>query len=175
MLVAAFANSPLREGRPTGWRSTRQALWAAIGPGRTLAPPAGRRPARRLGRGTCWTRPVMCVRDDDGALGRCPDGLTFRDWTRAGAPRPPTREDLDYHLTTLFPPVRPRGHLELRMIDAQPGDDGWIVPLAVTDGALRRPGGRRDRLPRGEAARRDGGRRGPRPRNPLWATRPATA
>jgi glutamate--cysteine ligase len=32
----------------------------------------------------------------------------------------------------LFPPVRPRGHLELRMIDAQPGDDGWIVPLAVT-------------------------------------------
>lgn len=31
-----------------------------------------------------------------------------------------------------FPPVRPRGHLELRVIDAQPGGDGWIVPLAVT-------------------------------------------
>ena len=39
-------------------------------------------------------------------------------------------DDLTYHLSTLFPPVRPRGHLELRMIDAQPGD-GWIVPAAV--------------------------------------------
>jgi glutamate--cysteine ligase len=30
----------------------------------------------------------------------------------------------------LFPPVRPHGHFELRMIDAQPGD-GWVVPAAV--------------------------------------------
>ena len=43
--------------------------------------------------------------------------------------------DLKYHLSTLFPPVRPHGHLELRMIDAQPGD-GWIVPLAVTTALL---------------------------------------
>ncbi|KOG85757.1 glutamate--cysteine ligase, partial [Streptomyces varsoviensis] len=56
----------------------------------------------------------------------------FRAWARGGWPRPPTADDLAYHLTTLFPPVRPRGHLELRMIDAQPGDDGWLVPLAVT-------------------------------------------
>jgi glutamate--cysteine ligase len=40
-------------------------------------------------------------------------------------------DDLTYDLSTLFPPVRPRGHLELRMIDAQPGDDGWVVPAAV--------------------------------------------
>lgn len=75
--------------------------------------------------------PVMCIRQDDRAWD-VPDHMTFRDWTRSATPRPPTREDLDYHLTTLFPPIRPRGHLELRMIDAQPGDDGWIVPLAVT-------------------------------------------
>jgi len=58
---------------------------------------------------------------------------TFRDWVRdggSGTLRQPTPEDLDYHLSTLFPPVRPRGHMELRMIDAQP-DDGWIVPAAV--------------------------------------------
>ena len=48
----------------------------------------------------------------------------------SGTLRAPTPEDLDYHLSTLFPPVRPRGHMELRMIDAQPGD-GWIVPAAV--------------------------------------------
>jgi glutamate--cysteine ligase len=49
--------------------------------------------------------------------------------------RTPTSDDLAYHLSTLFPPVRPRGYLELRMIDAQPGN-GWIVPLAVTTALL---------------------------------------
>ncbi|MFJ3305150.1 ergothioneine biosynthesis glutamate--cysteine ligase EgtA [Streptomyces sp. NPDC086549] len=130
VLVAAFANSPLVEGRPTGWLSTRQLLWMEIGAGRAGAPPLDGEPR------AAWARhvldaPVMCVRRD-GVPWEVPEGLAFRDWTRSGAPRPPTREDLDYHLTTLFPPVRPRGHLELRMIDAQPGDDGWIVPLAVT-------------------------------------------
>ncbi|NUP16261.1 MAG: ergothioneine biosynthesis glutamate--cysteine ligase EgtA [Streptomyces sp.] len=130
VLVAAFANSPLAGSEPTGWLSTRQLLWMEIGPGRAGAPPLNGDPR------ASWARhvldaPVMCVRQDGGPWD-VPDGLTFRDWTTSGAPRPPTHEDLDYHLTTLFPPVRPRGHLELRMIDAQPGEDGWIVPLAVT-------------------------------------------
>ena len=50
----------------------------------------------------------------------------------------PTADDLDYHMSTLFPPVRPRGHLELRVIDAQPGD-GWIVPTAVVSALLDDP------------------------------------
>ncbi|MFF2850921.1 ergothioneine biosynthesis glutamate--cysteine ligase EgtA [Streptomyces sp. NPDC058001] len=130
VLVAAFANSPLCDGHPTGWRSTRQALWAALEPGRSAAPPLDAEPR------AAWARhvldaPVMCVRTEDGPW-LVPRDLSFRDWIRSGVPRPPTRDDLDYHVSTLFPPVRPRGHLELRMIDAQPGDDGWIVPLAVT-------------------------------------------
>jgi glutamate--cysteine ligase len=130
VLVAAFANSPAAGHEPTGWLSSRQLLWMEIGAGRAGAPPLEMDPR------TAWARhvldaPVMCVRRDGGPWD-VPEGLTFREWTRSGAPRPPTREDLDYHVTTLFPPVRPRGHLELRMIDAQPGDDGWIVPLAVT-------------------------------------------
>ncbi|MFI6562273.1 ergothioneine biosynthesis glutamate--cysteine ligase EgtA [Streptomyces sp. NPDC050534] len=130
VLVAAFANSPLAGRQPTGWRSTRQLLWLEIGPGRAGAPPLDGDPRR------AWARhvldaPVMCVRKDDGPWD-VPEGLTFRQWAASGAPRPPTREDLDYHITTLFPPVRPRGFLEMRMVDAQPGEDGWIVPLAVT-------------------------------------------
>ncbi|MEV1081208.1 ergothioneine biosynthesis glutamate--cysteine ligase EgtA [Streptomyces sp. NPDC050211] len=130
VLLAAFANSPLAARQPTGWRSSRQLQWVEIGAGRAGAPPLDGDPR------ATWARhvldsPVMCVRQDGGPWD-VPDGLTFREWTRSAAPRPPTHEDLDYHLTTLFPPVRPRGHLELRMIDAQPGDDGWIVPLAVT-------------------------------------------
>ncbi|MGW1255545.1 ergothioneine biosynthesis glutamate--cysteine ligase EgtA [Streptomyces sp. NPDC002513] len=128
VLVAAFAHSPLSRGRPTGWRSTRQSLWAAMDPGRSGAPPLVGDPR------AAWARhvmdaPVMCVRGGPGPW-HVPDGLSFRAWARSADP--PDRSDLDYHLTTLFPPVRPRGHLELRMIDAQPGDDGWIVPLAVT-------------------------------------------
>ena len=34
--------------------------------------------------------------------------------------------------------MRPRGHLEVRGIDAQPGD-GWMVPLAVTAALLDDP------------------------------------
>ena len=53
VLVAAFANSPLRDGKPTGWRSARQQVWANMDPGRTRAPACTASdggPARRLGR-----------------------------------------------------------------------------------------------------------------------------
>ena len=75
---------------------------------------------------------VMCVRRGEGQGWSAPPGLTFRDWLRGRGceERPPTMADLAYHLSTLFPPVRPQGHLEVRFIDAQPGD-GWIVPAAV--------------------------------------------
>ncbi|MFI9803017.1 ergothioneine biosynthesis glutamate--cysteine ligase EgtA [Streptomyces sp. NPDC052301] len=165
VLVAAFANSPLLGHEPTGWVSTRQLMWLEIGAGRAGAPPLDSAPRR------AWARhvldsPVMCVRRD-GEPWEVPEGLTFREWTRTRAPRAPTRADLDYHLTTLFPPVRPRGHLELRMIDAQPGDDGWIVPLAVTAALFDDP----------EAAERayrivkpltERALNLPAPHNPLW-------
>src|SRR5690606_14184354 len=38
--------------------------------------------------------------------------------------------DLDYHLSTLFPPVRPRGYFEVRYLDTQPGQD-WMLPAAA--------------------------------------------
>jgi ergothioneine biosynthesis glutamate--cysteine ligase EgtA len=129
VLVAAFANSPMRKGRPTGWRSARQQVWANIDPSRTRAPQVDGDP-RAAWAAYALDADVMCVRDPDSADWSAPPGLTFRDWVRGAPQRPPTTEDLDYHLSTLFPPVRPRGHLELRMIDAQPGD-GWIVPTAV--------------------------------------------
>ncbi|MFI8089855.1 ergothioneine biosynthesis glutamate--cysteine ligase EgtA [Streptomyces sp. NPDC086080] len=165
VLVAVFANSPLSGGRPTGWLSTRQLRWTQIGAGRAGGPVLDAAP-----RGA-WARhvldaPVMCVRDDGGPW-QVPEGMTFRDWTRSRAPRPPTRDDLDYHSTTLFPPVRPRGHLELRMIDAQPGDHGWIVPLAVTAALFDDPEAAETayRTVKPLAERTHGM---PAPHNPLW-------
>ena len=130
VLVAAFANSPLRLGRATGWKSTRQALWLQLDPTR-VTPPGGGDPR------AAWARyaldaSVMAVRDDRSRW-TVPAGVSFRGWLRSGRPRPATLADLDDHLRTLFPPVRPRGHLELRMIDGQLGD-AWLVPLAVAAG-----------------------------------------
>ena len=39
-LVAAFANSPRRDGRLTGWKSTRQAVWLDLDPARIGVPAA---------------------------------------------------------------------------------------------------------------------------------------
>jgi glutamate--cysteine ligase len=132
VLVAAFANSPLRCGRPTGWLSSRQQVWSRMDPGRTRPPLLGPDPREAWARYALDAQ-LMCVRNEGSADWSVPDGLTLRGWVRGDAAdrmRPPTAEDLDYHLSTLFPPVRPHGHFELRMIDAQPGD-GWVVPLAV--------------------------------------------
>ncbi|MFB6658443.1 ergothioneine biosynthesis glutamate--cysteine ligase EgtA [[Kitasatospora] papulosa] len=165
VLVAAFANSPFRQGRRTGWQSTRQALWADLDPARTLAP-QGRLAPRDAWAAHVLATPVMCVRNAEGPWD-VPEALTFRDWIRGGGPRPPVRDDLDYHLTTLFPPVRPRGHLELRMIDAQSGTDGWLVPLAVTTALFDDPEAAetvyRTVKPLAETAGLP-----PAPRNPLW-------
>ncbi|WP_329612384.1 ergothioneine biosynthesis glutamate--cysteine ligase EgtA [Streptomyces brevispora] len=165
VLVAVFANSPFRQGMPTPWRSTRQSLWTDLDPLRTLAP-AGQLPPRDAWASHVLDTPVMCIRGEAGPWA-VPEGLSFRDWIRCGVPRGPVRADLDYHITTLFPPVRPRGHLELRMIDAQSGDDGWLVPLAVTTALFDDPEAAetvyRTVKPLAETA-------GPlaAPRNPLW-------
>lgn len=142
-LVAAFANSPRQRGRSTGFRSTRQAVWQSLDPTRTCAPP--RRPGEDPG--TAYARwaldaPLMLVRRD-GADWSAPRGLSFRGWLRHGRAAipdrpPPTLDDLAYHLTTLFPPVRARGHLEVRYLDAQPGC-WWIVPTAVLAAVLDDP------------------------------------
>jgi glutamate--cysteine ligase len=61
--------------------------------------------------------------------------VSFADWVGGALPDPPTVDDLDYHLGTLFPPVRPRGYLEVRYLDEQPGDE-WIAPTAVVAALL---------------------------------------
>ncbi|WP_106241293.1 ergothioneine biosynthesis glutamate--cysteine ligase EgtA [Allonocardiopsis opalescens] len=135
VLVAAFANSPLYRGRPTGWRSTRQAIWASCDPART-------RPVRRGDPLSAWAEyvldaPLMAIRREDAPWIVDP-GLRFGEWLAGKLHGHPTRDDLEYHLTTLFPPVRPRGWLELRMVDALPRH-WWPVPVAVATALLDDP------------------------------------
>jgi glutamate--cysteine ligase len=139
VLLAAFANSPLSGGRPCGWMSGRQAVWNNLDPSRTALVPATGDPAADWAEYLLDAR-LMLVREDEERYLPVRDGSTFRDWLERGrvagggmegGARPPTAEDLAYHATTLFPPVRPRGWLEIRYLDAQ-HLSAWPVCVAVT-------------------------------------------
>lgn len=128
VLVAMFANSPAHDGELKGWKSARQQIWLNTDPSRTAPVPRSADPSQD------WARYaldafVLCI-PGDGPQWDAPPGLRMRDWLRGEGPRAAVQADLDYHLTTLFPPVRPRGFLEVRVIDAQPDGD-WEVPAAV--------------------------------------------
>jgi glutamate--cysteine ligase len=137
LLIAAFANSPLRLGLPTGFACSRQDVWSRIDPTRTIAPD-GTDPVE------AWTRyaldaRVLLVRRDPEPWVASP-GMTLREWIAGVTPwGRPTYDDLAYHLSTLFPPVRPHGWLELRAIDALP-DDLWPVAVAVAAALVDDPG-----------------------------------
>ncbi|SCL33235.1 glutamate--cysteine ligase [Micromonospora rhizosphaerae] len=140
-LLAAFATADRHAGRRTGWASARMAAWLAIDPARTRPVWSPGRPDRDPV--AAWTEyalaaPLLCLRDD-GPDWTPPPGVTFADWIDGALPRPPTTDDLEYHVSTLFPPVRPRGYLEVRYLDAQPGPE-WTVPLAVLAALLADPG-----------------------------------
>ncbi|MDF3320052.1 glutamate-cysteine ligase family protein [Rhodococcus sp. C3V] len=117
LLIAAFANSPGTGPDGTHWQSVRQAIWGGIDPGRTAPVTLSEHPEIDWGRYALAAN-VFFIRG--GELGTSvPPGLTFADWMATGHPAGwPTEDDLRYHLTTLFPPIRPRGWLEFRMIDA---------------------------------------------------------
>jgi glutamate--cysteine ligase len=137
VLGAAFANSPLPSA-DAPMKSARMANWWRIDPTRT-------RPAWCPGDGRiAWAdyalaARVMFVRSGDRFRPLC-EPLPFGRWVTDGHELGhPTVEDLDYHLTTLFPPVRLRGWLELRYLDALP-DPWWRVAAAVTTALLDDPG-----------------------------------
>ena len=142
VLVALSAGSPYLSGHASGWHSMRQQVWQGIDRRRAGAVPGGD-PA------SAWARyaldaPVMLVRDP-GRLWPVTSSCSFADWLlepdRLG--RRATPEDLDYHLTTLFPPVRPRGYLEIRCLDALP--DRWWPALAALTVTLVEDGVAADR------------------------------
>ncbi len=141
-LLAAFANSPWLGGLRTDWVSSRMQAWFALDPVRTRPSPTHGDidedwdPAQEWARRVVDT-PVLCLRHPSGRW-EVPNGVTFADWLSGALPGRPSTADLDYHLTTLFPPVRPHGHLEVRYLDTQPAGQ-WLVPVAVVAALLADP------------------------------------
>ncbi|CAN5135697.1 ergothioneine biosynthesis glutamate--cysteine ligase EgtA [soil metagenome] len=132
-MIAIAANSPLRRGEFTGWVSSRQQVWGQLDSrrcGPILGVSADDPEAE-------WARyalkaPVMLVRSEQAATPVL-DWVPFAEWADGAillGDRRPTTADVDYHLTTLFPPVRPRRWLEIRYLDSVP-DTLWPA-LAFT-------------------------------------------
>ena len=139
-LLALFANSRRHAGRDTGSASAR---WLAVmntEACRTSPAACGDDPAASWASRLMDT-PLMVVRRRDGPWD-APEGLTFADWAAgrgAGRVLPrPTLADLDYHLTTMFTPVRAHGYLEVRYLDSQPRQR-WLHPVALLSALLDRP------------------------------------
>ncbi|OBK33545.1 ergothioneine biosynthesis glutamate--cysteine ligase EgtA [Mycobacterium sp. 1165196.3] len=125
-MIAITANSPMLVGDFTGWVSSRQRVWGRMDSAR-CGPILG---ASGDDPGTDWARyalkaPVMLVHNPDAEA--VTHWVPFADWVDGRVllgGRRPSLADLEYHLTTLFPPVRPRQWLEIRYLDSVP-DPLW--------------------------------------------------
>jgi glutamate--cysteine ligase len=124
-MIAIAANSPMLAGEFTGWASTRQRVWSQLDSARCgpILGVNGDDPAGEWAR-YAMKAPVMLVHPTP-EMDAVPitDWVPFADWADGRVllgGRRPTQDDLDYHLTTLFPPVRPRRWLEIRYLDSLP-------------------------------------------------------
>jgi glutamate--cysteine ligase len=127
-LTALFANSSRYAGEESGFQSFRAHCWRSLDASRTGVPhpelPACEGYARFALDAFDMTRT-----DERG------DYRSFGDWVLAGHA---DAAEWENHLTTLFPEVRPRGHLEVRSLDALPPDE-IIAPAVLIAGLTYDP------------------------------------
>ncbi len=119
-IVTAFANSPLFEGRVTGYQSFRNHIWQGTDPDRS-----GLIENFAAGGGSfeeyldyaLGVPMFFIIRQREWVP---LDGITFRKFLEKGfGPHRATLEDFNLHLTTIFPECRLKDHLEIRGMDAQ--------------------------------------------------------
>jgi glutamate--cysteine ligase len=135
LMTASFASSP-----GLGAVCTRARAWQELDPTRSgfprlLVEGSGDDPRAEWGQ-AALEADVMIYRVTEDHFEPGCLGCSFEKWIREGHPRWgwPTADDLDYHLTTLFFEVRPRGFLELRAGEALPGR--WRAAPVVLTAAL---------------------------------------
>jgi glutamate--cysteine ligase len=130
LVTGIFANSPIRQGRETGFQSYRAHIWTRTDPDRCGIP-------QWLVDGYSHERwleyllqvPMMFVRIGDEH--RPAHGMSFGHYMRHGIEGHfPTMSDWELHQTSVFPELRVKSTLEARGIDCVP------PPLAVGACAL---------------------------------------
>lgn len=125
IVVALFANSKQYARKATGWASYRAQLWRTLDPSRTgIIYDEARHAERYLG----FALDAIAMRSgNDGS-----DYRSFRAWMSDPAI---TRDDWLFHLSTLFPEVRPKEFFELRSADTiEP--DALAAPVVFVTGLV---------------------------------------
>ena len=124
-LVALFANSRAYAGKATEHASYRAHLWRTLDVSRTGLPCDAADPA---GRYLAFALDAKAMRSSDGTH----SWVSFRDWMRS---TDLGEDDWLFHLSTLFPEVRPKEFFEIRSPDAI--DSDWLAaPLVFVTGLV---------------------------------------
>lgn len=125
IVVALFANSRRYAGGSTEWASYRAQLWRTLDPSRTgIAYDETGHVERYVG----FALDAIAMRSgDDGSAYRA-----FREWMLEPGV---SREDWLFHLSTLFPEVRPKEFFELRSADTIEPDE-LAAPVVFVTGLV---------------------------------------
>jgi glutamate--cysteine ligase len=132
LLVALYANSPLRAGQASGFQSFRSHVWTQVDPARCGYPQAMLDGGFSYARYVAWAleAPLLFLRRHGQYL---TPNMTFGQLLQDGFEgRPATQADWADHLSTLFPEVRLKRVLEVRAADCND------VPMTGALGALMR-------------------------------------
>jgi glutamate--cysteine ligase len=138
LLYALFANSPLLDGQPSGWLTSRGPIWADTDPDRTglfpflFAPDAGFAGYVEH----ALDVPMYFIRREGRFIDLTARRFSFRRLLAEGfAGHRATLGDWDLHLSTLFTEVRLRPQLEIRSMDSLPPALS-LAPAALLKGLL---------------------------------------
>lgn len=116
LTTAMFANSPIRQGKPSGWMSYRGHVWTQTDPARTGFPEAADNFTFERWLDYLLDVPMMFTRiNGDWADAK---GRSFRDWMESGIDGVfPTSDDWELHQTSVFPEARVKRQIEVRGAD----------------------------------------------------------
>lgn len=130
--VALFANSSRIDGKESGYRSYRQAIWRETDPDRCDVPAIVFETGFDLERWVAWCAdvPTIFVRRGNGLVPS--GGVPFRRLLDRCGCDAVTIEDWELHLSTIFTEVRSYAYIEARSADLQPDDLALAVPAFWT-------------------------------------------
>lgn len=137
IVTAIFACSPFKEGKPSGYKSTRAAVWLETDPDRTGPAPFASHESFTFDSFVDYALdvPVVFVRRD-GCYLEVPTGTKFGSFLDGAYPGvQPVFEDWVDHLTTIFTDARLKQYVELRSADCG-GPRMWMAAQALWKGLM---------------------------------------
>lgn len=139
ILNALFANSPITDGKPNGYLSYRGHIWTDTDNARSGILPFVFEPRAGFVDYVEWALDVPMYFVKRGKDYVDLTGIPFRRFWKEGANGlRATVGDFALHLSTLFPEVRLKTYIELRMVDSQP-PESMLGLSAIAKGVLYEP------------------------------------